>query len=155
MSVKAFSHLALALASCALQHCPCPTSQPTRAAGIGGAMPAARAGPTYPPARIYGKHLLCRHLISGDPDHVGRTKPYSDRHCAAKAAPSVANIRTLGFDPKDVSSCSPVMSISTMSALRRSRRRPARLIARAEARFQGLRPARWAARIRNMTSLCR
>ena len=73
----------------------------------------------------------------------------------AKAAPSVlANIRTLGFDPKDVkfllTSHEHIDHVGGIAAIKAAT--GATLIARAEA-ISGLETARWAARIRNMTSL--
>ena len=105
MSVKALLPLALALASCAPSTAPCPGrySRPERQ-GIGGGVCRPRGLVRPRPTRAHlWQHLLCRHLrisvilITSDKGHILiDTAP-------AKAAPSVlANIRTLGFDPKDV-----------------------------------------------------
>ena len=156
MSVKALLPLALALASCA-PALPLPRSlQPTRAARHWRRrVPAARAGPTPPTRAHLWQHLLCRHLRDQrDPDHVGQ-RPYSDRHCARQSrAVCLANIRTLGFDPKDVkfllTSHEHIDHVGGIAAIKAATG-PDRACRR---RFRGLRPARWAARIRNMTSLC-
>ena len=104
MSVKALLHSPWP-SPAARPALPLPRSlQPTRAARHWRRrVPAARAGPTPPPARIYGNTYyvgtcgISVILITSDKGHILiDTAP-------AKAAPSVlANIRTLGFDPKDV-----------------------------------------------------
>ena len=131
MSVKALLPTRPGPRQLRAQHCPCPGrySRPERQ-GIGGGVCRPRGLVRPRPTRAHlWQHLLCRHLrisvilITSDKGHILiDTAP-------AKAAPSVlANIRTLGFDPKDVkfllTSHEHIDHVGGIAAIRRRPARP-------------------------------